>query len=67
MIYLGQLNKETGLREGIGITVFSNGDTLELKYKVLQRDIGRMVNRTEKGDIQLMQTEIAHPIRYLSL
>ena len=44
VIYLGQLKEGTNIKEGIGIAVFNNGDTLELNHKVYMRDAGRMMN-----------------------
>ena len=50
-LYLGQLKEGTNIRDGIGIAVYRDGDTLKLNNKVLQRDIGRIINEMEKADI----------------
>ena len=53
-IYLCQLKERTGIQEGIGIAVYSDGDTLKLNQKVYMRDGGRMVNGMGKGELQQM-------------
>ena len=49
---MGQVKEGTHIQEGIGIAVYSNGDTLKLNHKVYMRDFGKMVDLMEKGDIQ---------------
>ena len=59
-IYLGQLKEGTNIKEGIGIRVASSGHTLKLNNNVYMRDIGRIINGMEKGDIQQIQIQINH-------
>ena len=49
---MGQLREGTDIKEGIGIRIASNGDTLKLNHWVYMRDAGGMVDIIEKGDLQ---------------
>ena len=52
-IYFGHLYEETKQREGVGISVDCDGDTLQSNYQnVYTKDVGKMIKWMAKADIQ---------------